>query len=238
TQRRRTIPGTAHESHACARTRADRDVGGLLALGAGAFPLSGVVVLACAWTPDARAQGIHTDWRRVGRFAAAAWCIRRVAALVPAAGSLRPGPSHLPRRQRVRGNPRAVALRGLHRRPDCNTAHGRSAERVLPERGSRVAVVHTCGCRSETHRPRGFLRREASRHAVARGPGLDRRKAGACGMSDPEVANPGAPADHITPYDRLALDEASLIAVLASRASNEGLVEYFGEALHAELAAL
>ena len=57
-------------------------------------------------------------------------------------------------------------------------------------------------------------------------------------MSDPEVANPGAPADHITPYDRLALDEASLIAVLASRASNEGLVEYFGEALHAELAAL
>jgi hypothetical protein len=57
-------------------------------------------------------------------------------------------------------------------------------------------------------------------------------------MSDPEVGQAGAPADHITPYDRLALDEGSLIAALASRTPNEGLVEYFGEALHAELAAL
>jgi len=57
-------------------------------------------------------------------------------------------------------------------------------------------------------------------------------------MSDPEVGQVGAPADHITPYDRLALDEGSLIAALASRTPNEGLVEYFGEALHAELAAL
>ena len=55
-------------------------------------------------------------------------------------------------------------------------------------------------------------------------------------MSDPEVGQVGAPADHITPYDRLALDEGSLIAALASRTPNEGLVEYFGEALHAELA--
>jgi hypothetical protein len=57
-------------------------------------------------------------------------------------------------------------------------------------------------------------------------------------MSDPPVGHPGAPADHITPYDRLALDEASLIAALASGTPNEGLVEYFGEALHAELAGL
>ena len=57
-------------------------------------------------------------------------------------------------------------------------------------------------------------------------------------MSDPEVGHPGAPADHITPYDRLALDEASLIAILASGTQHQGLVEYFGEALHAELAAL
>ncbi len=57
-------------------------------------------------------------------------------------------------------------------------------------------------------------------------------------MSEPELGHAGAPADHITPYDRLALDEGSLIAALASRTPNEGLVEYFGEALHAELAAL
>ena len=57
-------------------------------------------------------------------------------------------------------------------------------------------------------------------------------------MSEPELGPAGAPADHITPYDRLALDEGSLIAALASRTPNEGLVEYFGEALHAELAAL
>jgi hypothetical protein len=48
----------------------------------------------------------------------------------------------------------------------------------------------------------------------------------------------GAAADHITPYDRLALDEAMLIALLAAPASNEGLVEYFGTELHAELVQL
>jgi hypothetical protein len=48
----------------------------------------------------------------------------------------------------------------------------------------------------------------------------------------------GGPADHITPYDRLALDEATLVALLASGKTNEGLVEYFGAELHAELAKL
>ena len=48
----------------------------------------------------------------------------------------------------------------------------------------------------------------------------------------------GPPADHITPYDRLALDEATLVAMLASGAENEALVEYFGAELHAELAKL
>jgi len=48
----------------------------------------------------------------------------------------------------------------------------------------------------------------------------------------------GTPADHITPYDRLALDEATLVALLASGTPNEGLVEYFGAGLHAELAKL
>ena len=48
----------------------------------------------------------------------------------------------------------------------------------------------------------------------------------------------GVPAEHITPYDRFALDEATLVALLAARTRNEGLVEYFGAALHAELAKL
>ena len=48
----------------------------------------------------------------------------------------------------------------------------------------------------------------------------------------------GLPSDHITPYDRLALDESVMISLLAAPAPNEGLVEYFGAALHAELASL
>ncbi|HEU5133980.1 MAG TPA: CHAT domain-containing protein [Steroidobacteraceae bacterium] len=55
-------------------------------------------------------------------------------------------------------------------------------------------------------------------------------------MSHPESG--GTPADHITPYDRLALDEATLISLLAASTPNEGLVEYFGAELHAELARL
>ncbi|HET7810759.1 MAG TPA: alpha/beta fold hydrolase [Steroidobacteraceae bacterium] len=44
------------------------------------------------------------------------------------------------------------------------------------------------------------------------------------------------PADHITPYDRLAaLDEATLIGMLASDTRHDALVEYFGQELHAEL---
>jgi CHAT domain-containing protein len=52
------------------------------------------------------------------------------------------------------------------------------------------------------------------------------------------LTQPGAPADHITPYDRMALDEATLIALLSAREPHPGLVEYFGAALHAELAKL
>jgi pimeloyl-ACP methyl ester carboxylesterase len=48
----------------------------------------------------------------------------------------------------------------------------------------------------------------------------------------------GVAAEHITPYDRLALDEASLIALLASKTRNEGLVDYFGAELHADLVKL
>ena len=55
-------------------------------------------------------------------------------------------------------------------------------------------------------------------------------------MIHPESGS--APADHITPYDRLALDEATLISLLVASPPNEGLVEYFGTELHAELAAL
>jgi pimeloyl-ACP methyl ester carboxylesterase len=46
------------------------------------------------------------------------------------------------------------------------------------------------------------------------------------------------PAEHITPYDRLALDEATMVSLLASRRRHEGLVEYFGAGLHDELVQL
>ncbi|HUR28313.1 MAG TPA: alpha/beta hydrolase, partial [Planctomycetota bacterium] len=46
------------------------------------------------------------------------------------------------------------------------------------------------------------------------------------------------PSDHITPYDRLALDEGVMISLLAAPTPNEGLVEYYGAGLHAELADL
>ena len=52
------------------------------------------------------------------------------------------------------------------------------------------------------------------------------------------MTEPGSPSDHITPYDRLALDERVMISLLAAPAPNEGLVEYFGADLHAELARL
>ena len=57
-------------------------------------------------------------------------------------------------------------------------------------------------------------------------------------MSASRTGEGGTPAEHITPYDRLALDEATLIALLASPTPHEGLIEYFGAELHAELAKL
>ena len=50
--------------------------------------------------------------------------------------------------------------------------------------------------------------------------------------------NPAASTDHVTPYDRFALDEATLVALLAAPTQNESLVEYFGPELHAELVKL
>jgi hypothetical protein len=52
------------------------------------------------------------------------------------------------------------------------------------------------------------------------------------------MSAPGGPADHITPYDRLALDETTLVHLLAAPTRNENLVEFFGAELHAELARL
>ena len=49
---------------------------------------------------------------------------------------------------------------------------------------------------------------------------------------------PGTPADHVTPYDRAALPEPALLALLAAPVPNPGLVDYFGPVLHGELAAL
>ena len=48
----------------------------------------------------------------------------------------------------------------------------------------------------------------------------------------------GAASDHVTPYDRFALDEASLVALLAARTPNQGLIEYFGQELHDDLVKL
>jgi pimeloyl-ACP methyl ester carboxylesterase len=50
--------------------------------------------------------------------------------------------------------------------------------------------------------------------------------------------NHAAPADHVTPYDRFALDEASMVALLAAPERHQGLVDYFGPALHADLVKL
>ena len=52
------------------------------------------------------------------------------------------------------------------------------------------------------------------------------------------MSNPAAPTDHITPYDRFALDEATLVRMLASRERHPELVDYFGPRLYAELAKL
>ncbi len=52
------------------------------------------------------------------------------------------------------------------------------------------------------------------------------------------MSAPGGPADHITPYDRLALDEGALIGLLAARTRTDALVEYFGEALFTDLVKL
>ncbi len=52
------------------------------------------------------------------------------------------------------------------------------------------------------------------------------------------MTEPGGPSDHITPYDRLALPEPLMLSLLAAPAPNDGLIEYFGADLHAELALL
>jgi pimeloyl-ACP methyl ester carboxylesterase len=49
---------------------------------------------------------------------------------------------------------------------------------------------------------------------------------------------PGGAIDHVTPYDRFALDEATLVALLAAPTRNDSLVEYFGPELHADLVKL
>ncbi len=48
----------------------------------------------------------------------------------------------------------------------------------------------------------------------------------------------GAASDHVTPYDRLALDEASLVAALAAPTPNQGLIDYFGPELYGDLVKL
>ena len=155
---------------------------------------------------------------------------------MPAARSLRCRPAHLSGRQLLRRDPRAAALRRIHRRSDRDAPHGRGAQQVLSECRARVALVFAGRRGLEAHRTRRILRLETSRHAVAAGVRLDRRQTRESAHERSTSSHAGTPADHITPYDRLALDEATLIELLASGTPHQGLVEYFGEALHAELA--
>lgn len=48
----------------------------------------------------------------------------------------------------------------------------------------------------------------------------------------------GAASDHVTPYDRFALDEPALVTLLAAPTPNQGLIEYFGPQLHDDLVKL
>ena len=48
----------------------------------------------------------------------------------------------------------------------------------------------------------------------------------------------GGPGEHITPYDRISLDEPTMIALLSSPLRHDGLVDYFGAQLHAQLVKL
>jgi pimeloyl-ACP methyl ester carboxylesterase len=49
---------------------------------------------------------------------------------------------------------------------------------------------------------------------------------------------PESPAEHVTPYDRFALDEGTMVGLLAAPARHQGLVDYFGPTLHRELVKL
>ena len=130
------------------RARADRDLGGLLAVGAGAVQVPGVVVLARAWSADARDQGLRShrrwlgglplprgvfeEWRR--------WCLRP--------DHFGPDLAHLSRRQCICGDPRSGAQRGIQRRSHRHAPHRGRAQQVLSRTCARIALVHAGGRRA------------------------------------------------------------------------------------------
>ena len=52
------------------------------------------------------------------------------------------------------------------------------------------------------------------------------------------MSQAGTPSDHITPYDRMALPERALIALLAAPEPHAGLIDYFGAVLYTQLTTL
>ncbi len=84
-KRWRPTTRAAHQSRAGRRAHPGSRVRGLLAVGGGAVQVSGVVVLARPWAFDTGHQGLCTHRGRLVRVAAAAQCVRGMAALVPAA---------------------------------------------------------------------------------------------------------------------------------------------------------
>ncbi len=122
---------------------------------------------------------------------------------------------------------------GIQRRCDRHAPHGGRARQVLSERGARVALVLACRRRQRMRiGHEGFF---ASRHRdTLWRPVFDWLDA-RLGIA---VMSHAAPADHITPYDRFALNEASLVALLASRDSQRRAGRILRAALYADLAKL
>ncbi len=165
--------------------------------------LKGYIPTGGGWAGLPLPRGVYEEWRR--------WCLRP--------DHFGPDLAHLSGRQLLRRDPRARCSPWAS--PTIAIATRRTVDatqQVLPERRARIALVFAGRCGFEAHRPRRILRLEASRHAVASGARLDRRQT----RGRAHERSAGTPADHITPYDRLALDEASLVALLASGTPQRG----------------
>ena len=182
-------------------------------------------------------KGYIPTRRWLGGIAAAARRIRRVAALVPAARSLRPGPRDLSIRQLVRRHPRATAhasgsptIRSPRARPS------RSSTRSSRTRGANRAGIRRRTPAAKRIGHEGFF---ASRHRDTLwrpGPRLDRRQARSGRHEPPHGGGPRRTHHSLRPPRARRGDARSRCSRRTRR--NEGLIDYFGAELHAELAKL